>query len=62
MSPACELLTVKDMCQLLRLSRARLYAHIAADRLPRPLYLAPRTPRWRRAAIERWLADRERAA
>ena len=57
-----ELLTVKDVCKLLRLSRTRLYAHIAAGRLPKPLYLAPRTPRWRRAAIERWLAERERAA
>ena len=62
MPTACELLTVKDVCKLLRLSRARVYAHVNAGRIPRPIHIAPRCPRWRRAALERWLAERERAA
>ena len=57
-----ELLTVKEVCAALKLSRARVYAHVNAGRIPRPIYLAPRCPRWRREAIENWLAEREEAA
>ena len=57
-----ELLTVKDVCGILKLSRSRLYAHVESGRIPKPLYIAPKVPRWRRDAIERWIAEREQLA
>ena len=56
-----ELLTVKEVCALLKLSRARVYAHVAGGRIPKPIHIAPRCPRWRRDVIERWIAEREAA-
>ena len=29
-----ELLTVKDLCDLLKLTRTRIYAHVATGRIP----------------------------
>ena len=57
-----ELLTVKQLCGLLKLSRARVYAHVSSGRIPKPIHIAPRCPRWRRDVIEEWLAEREREA
>ena len=57
-----ELLTIKEVCAALKLSRARVYAHVNAGRIPKPIHIAPRCPRWRREAIEDWLAEREREA
>ena len=57
-----ELLTVKEVCATLKLSRARVYAHVAAGRIPKPIHIAPRCPRWRSDVIENWIAERERAA
>ena len=60
-----ELLTVSEVGELLKLSRSRVYAHVAAGRIPKPIHIAPRTPRWRREEIESWierLAAREARA
>ena len=57
-----ELLRVRDVAQILNLSRERVHRLVAKGTIPKPFYLAPRCPRWRRSAIERWLAERERAA
>ncbi len=57
-----ELLRVSDLCALLRLSRTQVYRRIADGSIPAPFHLGHHTPRWRRAVIERWLAERERAA
>ena len=57
-----ELLRLMDVCRLLKLSRSRLYAHVEAGRIPKPIHIAPRAPRWRRDVIESWLAEREREA
>ena len=63
-APPPELLTVRDMCDLLRMSRVQLYRRINAGTIPPPMHLGPKTPRWRRAAIEAWFdaAEREAAA
>ena len=57
-----ELLTVKDLCDLLKLTRTRIYAHVATGRIPAPFHPTPRCPRWRRDVIESWIAEREREA
>ena len=57
-----ELLTVKEVCALLKLSRTRLYKRIEEGAIPRPFHVANRCPRWRREVLERWIAEREAAA
>jgi len=54
--PATELLTAEQAADALGLSTAALWRGVAADRLPLPVYPAPRAPRWYRhelhAALE----------
>lgn len=48
-----ELMTIKDVCDLLRISR-RQFDNIR-HRLPPPIVLGPRTLRWRREVLDEWL-------
>jgi len=41
------LLTAKEAAALRRCSRATLWRDVGAGRLPPPIYLAPKRPRWR---------------
>ncbi len=54
--PATELLTAEQAADLMGLSLAAVWRAVAADRLPAPVYPAPRAPRWYRhelhAALE----------
>lgn len=54
--PASELLTAEQAAEALGLSLAALWRGVAGDRLPMPVYPAPRAPRWYRhelhAALE----------
>ena len=58
-----ELLTVKDLCAALKCSRPSLYRNLLRDDFPRPIYPAPRSPRWRSDEIDAFLEriTRERA-
>jgi len=55
-SPTSELLTAERAAEAVGLSLAALWRAVAADRLPAPVYPAPRAPRWYRhelhAALE----------
>lgn len=56
-NPAGDLpaiLTTQDACQLLRISRATLYAEVHAGRIP-ALWIGKRCLRFSRVALERWL-------
>jgi predicted DNA-binding transcriptional regulator AlpA len=55
-----EVLTKSGVASLLSVSTRQIENLIKAGRLPRPLYLAERSPRWLRADLLQWL--RERAA
>ena len=57
-----ELLTTADLAALLKISASQLRRRVTAGQVPKPFYPAPGSPRWRRAAIEAWLAECERAA
>ena len=48
-----ELLTVKDVCDVLKCSRPTLYRRKQEQPdFPRPIYFATRSPRWRADEIE----------
>lgn len=45
-----------DTAKLLGISRAQLWKLHAAGKVPLPVRLGSRAPRWRRDELERWLA------
>ena len=66
------LLTVRDLCARLSISRSRLYSLLAGSDLPKPIYLSPPKrdrngvlrgePRWRPEDVDAWIASRAEAA
>ena len=48
------ILTTSEACQLLRISRATLYAEVHAGRIP-ALWIGRRCLRFSRVALARWL-------
>ena len=53
-----ELLTCKEVEQLLGLSRVSIYSLMRAHRFVLPIRIGTRAIRWRRADIDQWLATR----
>lgn len=41
-----QLYGVKDLCALLKVSRAQVYKLINNGVIPPPIYVGPRSPRW----------------
>lgn len=55
-----ELLTINQVAELLQVSRATIYEYIADPNHPLPVfYLSDRTPRFKRADIEKWLTEKQ---
>lgn len=52
-----ELLTKRDLRQLLKVSEPTLRKLINSGRLPEPIDLGDRTKRWRKVDIEKWILD-----
>ncbi|RYG88771.1 MAG: AlpA family phage regulatory protein [Alphaproteobacteria bacterium] len=50
--------TVKELIARSTLSRATIYAGIAAARIPRPTRLSPRRVGWPAEVVDAWLAAR----
>ena len=50
-----ELLTTDQVCDSLQITRQTLAAWVGHGVFPAPLRIGPRSLRWRRDAIERWL-------
>jgi len=51
-----ELLTAKDVAELLDIGRSTLYRLKSSGKVPRPVKIGGNV-RWRRAEIEAWIAD-----
>ena len=51
------LLTVDEVSELVKLKRATIYKFVAAGRFPKPLVIGPKARRWKREAIEEWVAS-----
>jgi predicted DNA-binding transcriptional regulator AlpA len=46
------LLTTREVCELLRISRVRLWYHVRAGNIPQPVRISPTAhPRWRKSDI-----------
>ena len=58
-----QILRLRDVTAVTRISRSRIYVFMARkdDPFPRPIRLGPNSVGWRRAEIEAWLDSRERA-
>lgn len=55
--PEPVLLRRAEVESLVGMKRAQLYRKIAAGEFPRPVSIGGRSVRWRRADLDRWLAD-----
>ena len=53
-----QMLTRKDIEELLKISKGTIYRWMEADEFPNPLHLGANMIRWRSTDIEKWLADR----
>jgi prophage regulatory protein len=49
------LLSVKDVAELLSISRRSVWRYVKRGKLPRPLYLSRRLLRWRASDVQRYL-------
>ena len=54
-----RILRVKDVVELLGVSRSTLYSWISSGIFPRPARLGPNVVGWPATAIEEWLRDRD---
>ncbi len=50
-----KLLRLKEVCEIIGLSRSTIYKRLAEGSFPRPVRLSERATRWRPAEIEDWL-------
>ena len=55
--PEVCLLTIKQVCERVALSRARIYERVKAGSFPAPTYLGEKMPRWRSDAIDAWIEE-----
>lgn len=52
-----QLLTIKDVCSITRISRTMVYNAMNEGRFPRSVRLGRKAIRWRASDIEKWLAE-----
>jgi len=53
---ADSIIRMPDVCARTGLSRATIYARIAAGQFPRPVQLGPRAVGWKTSLVDSWLA------
>jgi predicted DNA-binding transcriptional regulator AlpA len=51
------LLNVRQLSRLVSMSVTSTWRAVSAGRLPRPVYISPKAPRWRRSEVEKVVAD-----
>jgi predicted DNA-binding transcriptional regulator AlpA len=51
-----EALAAADAARLLGISRSQFFKLPSSGRVPMPVYLTPRCPRWRKSELLNWLA------
>jgi predicted DNA-binding transcriptional regulator AlpA len=56
--PLPELVSAKDIRAALGISASTLHRLRRAGRFPEPVPISPGRVAWKRAAVERWIADR----
>lgn len=54
-----ELLLYHEVVELVRLSRSTVWRLARTGMFPAPLMFSPRSPRWKRSHLERWMEQKE---
>jgi excisionase family DNA binding protein len=62
MAMSVEMLTVKELCERLQITRSTLTRWVGSGLAPRPILLGARTVRFRAIDVDRWLGDETFAA
>ena len=50
-----QLLTARQVCERVGMSRPALYRRLADGKFPPPVYVGERSPRWRSDALAAWI-------
>lgn len=53
-----SLLTIRDVCLAVRMSKAWVHAEVRAGRAPQPLRFGQRCTRWKSSDVRAWLINR----
>lgn len=59
MNNRSELMTVKELSELLKIAPRTIWRHVATGAVPEPIRIG-RSVRWSRAKVEEWLAEKEK--
>ncbi|MGC9261662.1 MAG: helix-turn-helix transcriptional regulator [Phycisphaerae bacterium] len=54
--PAMKYLTSKDLAEMLSTSTRSVWRMVATGRIPKPIYLGSKSPRWRLSDVEAAIA------
>lgn len=54
-----ELMCYREVVAFVKLSRASVWRFVRAGQFPPPLLFGPRSPRWKRSHLERWMEQKE---
>ena len=57
-----KLLKIKEVCQVVGVSRGHVYNLMKSHNFPRPIELSARSRAWRQDQIEKWIESRSAAA
>ena len=49
------LLRIAEVCDRVKLARPTVYKRMRTGDFPRPIYPAPRAPRWRSDTLQEWI-------
>jgi predicted DNA-binding transcriptional regulator AlpA len=49
------LITIKELAEFLRFSTRSVWRKCSAGEIPQPVYVGPKTPRWRSEVIKNWI-------
>lgn len=56
-----QLLTAREVCDLLKVQRGTIYSLIKTDNFPQPIKLGPKVSRWRRGEVLHYIETRRRS-
>lgn len=54
-----KLWTIRDVCEYLGIHRSHLHALICKGRVPQPMRVSPRNPRWPESIILEWIKQQQ---
>ena len=57
-----KLLKIKEVCEVVGVSRAHVYHLMKTNGFPRPIKLSARARAWRLDSVEQWIVSRSEAA